>query len=89
MYYCMDDFIIIGSNNAEIGRLSQYLYNQFKLKDLGDMNYFLGIEVKHSGNGDLYLSQNNYIQTVLKRSHMDKAKSLTTLMISNPPLVKE
>ncbi|PNX79231.1 pentatricopeptide repeat-containing protein mitochondrial-like [Trifolium pratense] len=40
-----DDMIVTGSNLHEIGELRDYLAMEFEMKDLGDLKYFLGIEV--------------------------------------------
>lgn len=53
------------------------LQKEFALKDLGDLHYFLGIEVKSSNDG-LVLSQGMYVVDILTRIRMDKAKSVDT-----------
>jgi hypothetical protein len=47
------------------------------LKDLGDLHYFLGIEVKRLDDG-LVMSQTWYATDVLKRAGMDKSKAVDT-----------
>ena len=44
-----------GSSSTEIQALIHQLHATFALKDLGDLDYFLGIQVKHINTG-LYLS---------------------------------
>lgn len=41
----VDDIIITGTDLCEIVVVKAFLHNQFKIKDLGKLNYFLGIEV--------------------------------------------
>ena len=41
----VDDMIIIGDDEEEITRLQEHLVTEFKMKNLGELNYFLGIEV--------------------------------------------
>ena len=41
----VDDLLIIGDNPSEISHLIPNLHKIFGLKDLGDMHFFLGIEV--------------------------------------------
>lgn len=41
----VDDMIITGNNASEIERLRSYLIKEFKMKDLRNLKYFLGIEV--------------------------------------------
>lgn len=60
-HYCyiliyVDDIVLTGSSNFEIQSLIYTLYNKFALKDLGKLNYFLGIEVSYSTSYNLFLS---------------------------------
>ncbi|KAL5561759.1 hypothetical protein UlMin_031506 [Ulmus minor] len=78
----VDDIIVTGSNREEIEKLITVLNNSFSLKDLGELNYFLGIEVKTTVEG-LHLSQKRYIKDLLIKSKMDNAKPLPTPMVSS------
>jgi hypothetical protein len=42
----VDDIIVTSSSPAAIGALLSYLNSDFALKDLGNLHYFLVIEVK-------------------------------------------
>jgi hypothetical protein len=37
--------IITGNGTATVGKLKRFLHNHFRIKDLGNLKYFLGIEV--------------------------------------------
>ncbi|KAL5540260.1 hypothetical protein UlMin_044401 [Ulmus minor] len=82
----MDDIIVTGSNKEEIEKLITVLNNSFSLKDLGQLNYFQGIEVKTTTEG-LHLSQKRYIKDLLIKSKMDNAKPLPTPMVSSLKLI--
>ena len=41
----VDDLLITGSNNKMIQDIKDALHNNFSMKDLGDLRYFLGIEI--------------------------------------------
>ncbi|RVW56208.1 Retrovirus-related Pol polyprotein from transposon RE2 [Vitis vinifera] len=71
-----------GSSSQEIHELISRLRGLFSLKDLGELSYFLGIEVKKTIDGGLHLSKKKYIQDLLKKTKMDGAKSLPTPMLS-------
>jgi histone deacetylase 1/2 len=42
----VDDIIVASSSQEATDALLHYLQRDFALKDLGDLHYFLGIEVK-------------------------------------------
>ena len=60
----VDDIIITGDDSEERIKLEQELMEEFSVKNLGQMKYFLGIEVAHSSNG-IILSQQKYIIDLL------------------------
>ena len=41
----VDDIVLTGDDLEEMGRLKKYLAKEFEIKDLGNLKYFLGIEV--------------------------------------------
>lgn len=51
--------------------------NEFSLKDLSNLSYFLGIEVCHTSNG-LILSLQKYIRDLLEKAEMSKCKFVHT-----------
>jgi hypothetical protein len=73
----VDDIIVASSSSLATAALLKDLQAAFALKDLGDLHFFLGIEVKKVGDG-LLLSQERYATDVLSRSGMDRAKPVDT-----------
>ena len=61
----------------EFHRLIQLLSSEFKLRDLGDVHYFLGIEVQPTAMG-LMLRQQKYILDILTRAGMTSCKPVDT-----------
>ncbi|XP_052877414.1 uncharacterized mitochondrial protein AtMg00810-like [Gossypium arboreum] len=84
----VDDIVITGSSSDEINFFVQQLHNEFALKDMGELHYFLGIEVSRSSSGSLHLSQRKYIRELLTRSSMANAKGVHTPMVSSSVLSK-
>ncbi|XP_019420726.1 PREDICTED: uncharacterized protein LOC109330914 [Lupinus angustifolius] len=41
----VDDLVLAGNHKAEINRVKQCLNDKFKIKDLGSLKYFLGLEI--------------------------------------------
>jgi hypothetical protein len=62
------------------------LASEFKMKDLGQMHYFLGLEVWQNPS-EICLSQGKYVVEILKRFGMMDCKSMTTPMTTNPKLL--
>jgi hypothetical protein len=81
----IDDILITSSKPATIFELLQNLHSEFAVKDLGKLNFFLGIEVIPSCRGVL-LSQHHYILDILKRTKMFEAKPATSPMSTSTTL---
>ncbi|MFS7939138.1 putative RNA-directed DNA polymerase [Helianthus anomalus] len=60
----VDDIIITGNNNNEIDKIKQLLSDNFKIKDLGILRYFLGLEIVYSDEG-MCLNQRKYCLELL------------------------
>jgi histone deacetylase 1/2 len=65
----VDNILLTGSNSAVLHHLIQLLSSEFKLRDLGAVHYFLGIEVQSTALG-LMLRQHKYILDILTQAGM-------------------
>ncbi|XP_043702432.1 uncharacterized mitochondrial protein AtMg00810-like [Telopea speciosissima] len=65
----VDDIVVTGNDIGEISWLKNFLGKEFQVKDLGQLCYFLGIEVVRSSNG-VYLSQRKYVLDLLSETGM-------------------
>ncbi|KPJ07592.1 Copia protein [Papilio machaon] len=80
----VDDIIIFTNNLESKTYFKKELQKQFKIKDLGDINYCIGIHVQRDRkNGIIYLDQKKYIQEVLYKYGMSDCKSVKTPMDTN------
>ena len=81
MYFLIyvDDIIITSSKAFAITELLTLLKSEFAIKDLGGLNFFLGIEVVPSFSGVL-LTQQRYILDLLKRTNVAIAKPVCSPM---------
>ncbi|CAM8989726.1 unnamed protein product [Rhodiola kirilowii] len=73
----VDDLIITGSHASFIDEFVQHLNRDFSLKDMGQLHYFLGLEVSCSGSS-IQLSQEKYICDILERSSMSGARPISS-----------
>jgi hypothetical protein len=69
----VDDIIVASYSEQATSALLQDLQKKFALKDLGDLHYFLGIEVTKLKNGIL-LTQEKYASDLLQRVGMSNCK---------------
>ena len=44
----MDDVLLASNNKVKVDEFKLLLNQKFKLKDLGDLRYFLGLEIARS-----------------------------------------
>lgn len=81
----VDIIIIIGVDAQEVQNVI-ISTSTFASKDLGSVQYFLGIEVSLTESGSLHLSQGKYITDLLEHAGMTNDKSISTPTITNAPL---
>ena len=60
----MDNMIITSDDLSGIQELKDFLSQQFEMKDLGHLSYFLGLEITHSTD-DIYITQAKYASELL------------------------
>lgn len=70
----VDDIIIASNNVKYIDEMYKKLNNFFELVDLGNINYYLGIEIIKNEDDFYSINQTCYIDKLLKIYGMDDAK---------------
>ena len=78
----VDDILVTGNDDTEICALKAYLDHAFKIKDLGFVNYFLGLEVLQSPQG-LLLTQRKFTLDLLKEFHCEDLSGVVTPLDCN------
>ena len=75
----MDDILIAGDQLEAIIEIKQWLKSRFEMKDMGEAEYVLGIEItRDRPNRLLTLSQGSYLETMLKRFDMAMCNPIDT-----------
>jgi len=75
----MDDIILAENDKKEIERVKKALNKTFKIKDLGDLRYFLGFEVARSKKG-IMMNQKKYALELLTDADLLACKPTVTPM---------
>lgn len=76
----VDDLILAGTNLDEISKIKAFLDLNFKIKDLGYLKFFLGLEIARSKSG-IHLCQRKYALEILSDCGLLAAKPLSTSMV--------
>ena len=63
----MDDILIFGSSLKVIEEVKEFLSNNFKIKDLGEVDVILNIKLLRAYDGGLTVLQSHYVEKVLSR----------------------
>ena len=75
----VDDMLIVGQDRNKIAALKKDLGESFAMKDLGQARQILGMKITRDRPKKLLrLSQERYVERVLERFNMHKAKPVST-----------
>lgn len=84
----VDDIILTGDNLAMITDFKTVIDHKFKIKDLGSLKYFLGLEVARSRDG-ISLCQRKFALDILSDSGFVGAKPVLTPVEQNLKFVQD
>ncbi|CAN6572721.1 unnamed protein product [Malus baccata var. baccata] len=84
----VDDIILTGSSSTLIDDVIVQLTKEFDMKDLGQLNYFLGLQVSYHSGG-LFVSQSKYIKDLLNKVDLQDSKPCSTPCLPSHRLLKD
>ncbi|CAM8984340.1 unnamed protein product [Rhodiola kirilowii] len=73
----VDDVILTGTSMNIIQDIKAFIHDKFKIKDLGTLKYFLGLEVARNSTG-IFLHQRKYATDLLTEYDMVECKPAKT-----------
>lgn len=79
------DIVFTGPCQSVVSKFIIKLAHKFSLKDLGELDFFLGVEVQRFSHG-LFLSQRKYIADLLGRATMSDCKPASSPLDLNVKL---
>src|SRR5271154_7578075 len=83
------DDIIFGSDDDRMSQqFSKDMKKEFEMSLLGELNYFLGLQIHQKENG-IFISQSKYIKEMLKKFKLEDCKPVSTPMITGCKLSKD
>lgn len=81
----VDDIILTASSSALLRHVVDQLRQAFAIKDLGELHFFLGIQVRRDDAG-FHLNQAQYTEEILTRADMANCKPASTPVEATPKL---
>ena len=78
----VDNILITEEDDKEINKVAELLKGRFEMKDLGDAQNILGIQIQQKGN-KLSIDQSTYAVQIVKEFLYKGLKMFATLMATN------
>jgi hypothetical protein len=88
LLFYIDNILLTGSHSSLLTSVIDALTQEFDMKDLGTLTYFLGLQVSYSSSG-LFVSQSKYIKELLDRVDLKYSKSYATPCLPYHHLLKD
>ncbi|XP_019164605.1 PREDICTED: uncharacterized protein LOC109160814 [Ipomoea nil] len=84
----VDDVLVTGNSIELIKQFKEDMMRVFEMTDLGEMSYFLVMEIKQRRN-EIFICQQKYAKEILKKFNMDDYKSVITPMCPKEKLCRD
>ncbi|GJU13317.1 retrovirus-related pol polyprotein from transposon TNT 1-94 [Tanacetum coccineum] len=83
------DDIIFGSTCQELcDDFSKIMHNEFEMSMMGELNFFLGLQIKQFDDG-IFFNQSKYVKEMLKKFGLEDSKPIKTPMSSETKLTRD
>ncbi|GJV80949.1 putative ribonuclease H-like domain-containing protein [Tanacetum coccineum] len=83
------DDIIFGSIKKELCiAFEKLMHEKFQMSSIGELTFFLGLQVKQKKD-DIFISQDKYVEEILKKFRFTEVKTASTPMETQKPLLKD
>ncbi|KAK3719576.1 hypothetical protein QZH41_006798 [Actinostola sp. cb2023] len=83
----VDDIVLAGPSDEKIAEVKQNISERFEVKDMGELKYFLGVQVIQE-DGKVWIGQPTYTENILKKFGMENCKPVSTPVDPNFKLTK-
>ncbi|GKF51439.1 putative ribonuclease H-like domain-containing protein, partial [Tanacetum coccineum] len=84
----IDKTLFIKKDKHYIILVQVYVKSRFQMSSMGELTFFLGLQVKHKEDG-IFISQDKYVAEILKKFDFASVKTASTPIETQKPLVKD
>jgi hypothetical protein len=81
----VDDIVFGGSSNSLVARFAEYMSREFKMRMMGELQFFLGLQIKQSKEGT-FVHQAKYTKGIVRKFKMENSKAMETPMSTTTTL---
>jgi hypothetical protein len=81
----LDDIAFGGSSNSLVARFAEDMSKEFEVSMMGELQFFLGLQIKQSKEGT-FVHQANYTKDIVRKFKMEDSKAMTTPMSTTTAL---
>jgi hypothetical protein len=81
----VDDIVFGGSSNSLVARFAEDMNREFEMSMMGELQLFLGLQIKQSKEGT-FVHQAKYTKDIVRKFKMEDSKAMTTPMSTTTTL---
>jgi hypothetical protein len=81
----MDDIVFGASSNSLVARFAKDMSREFEMSMMGELQFFLGLQIKQSKEGT-FVHQAKYTKDIVRKFKMEDSKAMTTPMSTTTAL---
>jgi hypothetical protein len=81
----MDDIVFGGSSNSLVARFAEDMSREFEMSMMGELQFFLGLQIKQSKQGT-FVHQDKYTKDIVLKFKVEDSKAMTTTMSTTTAL---
>jgi hypothetical protein len=73
----MDDIVFGGLSNSLVARFAEHMSREFEMRMMGELQFFLGLQIKQSKEGT-FVHQAKYTKDIVRKFKMEDSKAMAT-----------
>ncbi|UYV79131.1 hypothetical protein LAZ67_17001199 [Cordylochernes scorpioides] len=85
----VDDLALFTESEGILTNIEEKIREKFKIKNLGPIKYFLGVEISYPDENTIILSQGKYTMSILERFNMMECRGVSTPLDNSIPITKK